>query len=691
MQSNVKGNCIVDFNNNSHLKISNTCSLPIQNLELGKNISLSTSDSFTFDAPEDIFIDGSLKLFSSGNGQVIIPSGVHVYIKGNLHAESADSQCEAGNPCSLSFVINGSLTVEGNLHNKINELKWEGIGTVNVLSNFDNTNSGCMNCGNTCPAFNDNGSCKDDGNCSEDFCITNYGSEAIKKADTEPPVFEYCPGNQTIYTSETGCTATAGWSDPIVSDNSGTFTLNSNIEKGSILEKGFHTVTYTATDEAGNSSTCSFSIIVSDNIFPSYNTSCPNDIYREGYQSISWTEPKFTDNCSISRVERSHNPGDYFNVGSHVVTYKAYDESNNLTTCSFNIIVQGVSGPEITYCPNDVIVSVNSNCESQAFWNEPEGDFENIFSKTQNFYSGDIFPLGRTNVEYIYTDIQGASVCSFDIIVKDDTPPVINGIPNDIIINTDKRGSAVTWADPTVVDNCAATLFSSHKPNDNFPEGKTLVRYTATDNSQNKTTEEFTVSIVVNHPPIIQNDTLEVIKSDRVEVCPVISDPDQDNIFINDYSINSTGGQITNRTQANQCLEISTVDLQSQYSKVNIEVCDDGIPALCTSGEFTVKFLPQEDVSSNIKPYKIFTPDNDTYNDVWIIENIESYPDNRVSIFDRWGRVVYEATGYNNTSVVFNGKSNSSGNNADVPTDTYFYNIVIGNNIKIQGYVELLR
>jgi len=60
----------------------------------------------------------------------------------------------------------------------------------------------------------------------------------------------------------------------------------------------------------------------------------------------------------------------------------------------------------------------------------------------------------------------------------------------------------------------------------------------------------------------------------------------------------------------------------------------------------------------------IITPNGDTKNDEFVIANIEGYPNNNVQIINRWGKEVYSADGYNNTTKVFKG--------TDCPDGVYF-------------------
>ncbi|MBO6518034.1 MAG: DUF2341 domain-containing protein [Bacteroidia bacterium] len=65
----------------------------------------------------------------------------------------------------------------------------------------------------------------------------------------------------------------------------------------------------------------------------------------------------------------------------------------------------------------------------------------------------------------------------------------------------------------------------------------------------------------------------------------------------------------------------------------------------CQSSD-SVWVMVNEDYT--VTPANVITPDNNNENDVWVVQNLENYPVNEVSIFDRWGREVYTTKGYNN-------------------------------------------
>lgn len=81
-----------------------------------------------------------------------------------------------------------------------------------------------------------------------------------------------------------------------------------------------------------------------------------------------------------------------------------------------------------------------------------------------------------------------------------------------------------------------------------------------------------------------------------------------------------------------------------------------------------------------------FSPNMDGKNDYFVVHGIEAYPDNKLTIFNRWGNVVYTKSGYNNE---WRGVGNSG---MDLPDATYFVILEVdGGKIVLKGYVELRR
>ena len=80
----------------------------------------------------------------------------------------------------------------------------------------------------------------------------------------DPPMIH--PAPSSIVDTDTGLpTAVVTWTEPTVTDNSGTFTVTSDYHSGDAFPIGTTVVTYSATDGSGNSNTMTFDITVRGN------------------------------------------------------------------------------------------------------------------------------------------------------------------------------------------------------------------------------------------------------------------------------------------------------------------------------------------------------------------------------------------------------------------------------------------
>lgn len=81
---------------------------------------------------------------------------------------------------------------------------------------------------------------------------------------------------------------------------------------------------------------------------------------------------------------------------------------------------------------------------------------------------------------------------------------------------------------------------------------------------------------------------------------------------------------------------------------------------------------------------KFFTPNNDGYNDFWQISVIKNFPNAKVSIFDRYGRLLSELSSNNSGwDGFYNGKI--------MPSDDYWFKANFSNNVVFSGHFALKR
>lgn len=165
-------------------------------------------------------------------------------------------------------------------------------------------------------------------------------SFTVTVQDLEPPVI-LCPNNIIVSSQQGRCGAIVNFPEPSATDCTAV-EVTSSPSSGSFFPVGLTTVTSVATDAAGNSSTCTFTITVKD-IEPPV-ISCPANLVvaaspeAEG-RIVYYPAAKASDNCSEVTIRYSHPSGSFFPIGRTVVTSTATDEAGNSSTCQFAIIV----------------------------------------------------------------------------------------------------------------------------------------------------------------------------------------------------------------------------------------------------------------------------------------------------------------------------------------------------------------
>ena len=107
----------------------------------------------------------------------------------------------------------------------------------------------------------------------------------------------------------------------------------------------------------------------------------------------------------------------------------------------------------------------------------------------------------------------------------------------------------------------------------------------------------------------------------------------------------------------------------------------------CYSAVVSIIIVPQPD--DDLKIPLGFSPNGDNTNDRFVIENIESYPQNSLTIFNRWGNVVFQKSPYTHDNA-WDGTSDVSAVafGTMVPEGTYYYILDTGPSILNAGKAE---
>ena len=98
-------------------------------------------------------------------------------------------------------------------------------------------------------------------------------------------------------------------------------------------------------------------------------------------------------------------------------------------------------------------------------------------------------------------------------------------------------------------------------------------------------------------------------------------------------------------------------------------------------------------IDDEIEVYNAVTANGDGINDVLVIRNIGLYPDNELTITNRWGDQVYQTRNYGSKGNFFQGRHQK--NYQELPAGIYFYVLQYRNqagvNQQKQGYLYLTR
>ncbi len=571
-----------------------------------------------------------------------------------------------------------------------------------------------------------------------------------------PPTID-CPDNISVGNDEGECGATVNYTAPVGLDNCGdaTTVLISGPAPGSLFPIGTTTVTYQVTDLSGNQTSCSFDVTVSDTELPIID--CPDDETLEAANGLcgimfDFELPTATDNCTANlSVTQTVGPasGSILPLGDTTFEFTTTDDAGNIATCSYTITVQDTQVPIFEICPGDTTIAVGiDNCLALISFTEPQATDNCDFTleQTSGPVNNESQAPGTYTFEYIATDdSNNNSTCSFTVTVVDTIAPVID-CPDDFETCSDKPEFEL----PTASDNCSiAEIVQTGGPasGSNFPEGITIIEFTATDINGNSTVCSVQITVLENAPrvdlgpdqnicaetsttlrgieggssnplwtQISGNGTIASPNSVQTEVSNLSTG---ENTFV--YSLDPGNGCEIKVDTIKVIVEPGvTVDAGADQlifnggnAMLNAQATppggdflwspDTGLSCITCSnpvaspGVNTLYFVTYTselgcEVSDSVtvrvfdKLPNTITPDGDGINDVWNIPEIGKYPNALVIIYNRWGNEVYQSTGYHDPWDGTNGGK-------ELPTGSYFYLIDYKTSGKenLNGTVNIIR
>ena len=238
--------------------------------------------------------------------------------------------------------------------------------------------------------------------------------------------------------------------------------------------------------------------------------------------------------------------------------------------------------------------------------------------------------------------------------------------------------------------------------------GATVNWYTTAVGGVAKTTPFIPTTSVVGTTTCYVSQTLNGAESDRTEVIIDVHDlPDQPTAISGSNFIAANTTQLygvvnsTNAVTYNWILPTDwTGTSTSKDITVQVGTKDGTIGVTATSAfgcispiqELVVRVVLEDD----IEVYNSLSPNGDGDNDIFRIRNIDFYPENTLSIFNRWGIEVYHVNSYGQNDNFFKGFSDGRSTvsrDVELPEGTYFYTLTYKNTKGIErnlsGYLYI--
>ena len=278
-----------------------------------------------------------------------------------------------------------------------------------------------------------------------------------------------------------------------VNDNVGVTLITNNAPE--TFELGLTTITWTASDNAGNIATAQQQVSLIDTTIPSITS--PNDIEIEAESNDSnIVEIGFaiaSDSVQLEKI--TNNAPETFPLGETTVTWTATDSSGNSVSDTQLVTVVDTTSPSILQL-EDIVTDATSSTSNIIEMISPIAD--DIISDvmvTNN--APNVFPFGETVVTWTAEDESG-NISQIDqkIIVVDNSPPELQ-ISGDIIFDATSLENIIELDSPQISDIIDTQPIITNNAPETFPLGETIVTWTASDNAGNSVSEMQLINVQI--------------------------------------------------------------------------------------------------------------------------------------------------------------------------------------------------
>jgi gliding motility-associated-like protein len=471
----------------------------------------------------------------------------------------------------------------------------------------------------------------------------------------------------------------------LVTDNCPSYALIQTPSPGTVLTNGVTNVIVEVTDAGGNTNQCSFNLNITESIPP--QISCPSNISTCD-SVIFYTLPSYSDNCEVLLVQTDGSgltSGSVFPVGLTPISYEAVDSSGNTTGCSFLIERLASPSPAIISLDTLYLCEVTSGvvqAQGVTFgtgtWSLVDGiaTFNNPFANLTgiNNLLSDTAIVAWT----VSTPSCGISSDTLVIIVSDSPLPTETldtlYACTDAVVNL--FGDAPLIGNGFWSTNSGASIDDPSSPiseASNFAYGWSEFIWTVSNGSCPEQADTLHLFSAIDTDILTSDTALCLGQSLEIEGLPLID------LQQSTWSFYNGVGSISDPFESATILAGMQLGTSTVIYEVEHPECDaiaDTLTIVVSVCEGLNPILPT-----------VFTPNSDGENDIFVINSLEKvYPNLRVTIFNRWGNLVFESIGYDEP---WNGTRKGE----ELPAGVYFYKLELmdGENTVLNGSISLIR
>ena len=458
-------------------------------------------------------------------------------------------------------------------------------------------------------------------------------------------------------------------------DNCAIVSMALDISTFSCTDIGTNTVALTVTDASGNNDTATATVTVLDSLPPTIAVN-PTTLYLDASGvatlTIAAIDNGTADNCGLRDIQLSKTIFGCADIGNNAVIVTANDIHGNTSTSSVIITIADNLPP--TAMAQNIQVSLGTNGTAiltPDMINNNSTDNCGIDSMSLDIVSLNCSNIGLPTVTRTVRDKFGNQDSTTAIVTVLPIPEPVADSPSQTFCFIDSpRVRDIAMASTHIVWYADQTTTNTLSSNAILVTG---IYYAAT-RYGNCYSARIPVSIIVEDPAVATGNTLQYFCLEEIHTIDQLQSDQQTVIW---YDI-SSGGMPLDSSE--------TLESQTYYA------------AFLENGCESSKRIAVEAVVRNcdVKIYNAVSANGDGRNDFLLIEGVESFPENKLEIFNRWGSPVYEISRYGQPGNLFKGISNTglaSKGTGVLPFGTYFYVFSFtnhdGQRITKNGFIHL--